>query len=76
MKKTMRKVPTMRKPSVPQPVDTIELCKDLVRMAGFLEDRRGQEKIYKAVRQLQILDKLAAEAGLLQTNGQPLGYEQ
>lgn len=46
----------------PAPVNTEELCKELVAMAGFLDDKRVAEKIYKAVRQLQILDKLASES--------------
>jgi len=41
-------------------VDTSELCKELVAMAGLLDDRRVAQKIYKAVRQLQLLDKAAA----------------
>lgn len=64
MKKSKQKV-VKRKSSPPKLVDTIDLCKELVAMAGFIEDRRVQEKIYKAVRQLQLLDKLAAEAGIL-----------
>lgn len=55
MKKTKYKTP-------PSAVDTTELCKELVAMAGFLEDKRVQEKIYKTVRQLQLLDKLVADA--------------
>ena len=51
-----------RSPRPPAKVDTTVLCKELVIMAGFLEDRRVAEKIYKAVRQLQILDKLASES--------------
>jgi hypothetical protein len=54
MKNTKYRIP-------PAKIDTIELCKELVAMAGLLEDRRVAEKIYKAVRQLQILDKLASE---------------
>jgi hypothetical protein len=50
-----------RKSSVPKPVDTTMLCKELVLMAGFCEDRRIAKKIYQAVRQLQLLDKLAAK---------------
>lgn len=63
--KTAKKKTVKRKPSPPQLVDTIELCKELVAMAGFMADPRRREKIYKAVRQLQLLDKLAAQAGLL-----------
>lgn len=40
-------------------VDTNEICKDLVAIAGFLDDRRAAMKIYKAVRQLQLLDLAA-----------------
>lgn len=60
-----KKKPAKRKPSPPKLVDTIELCKELVIMAAFVGNWRVQQKIYKAVRQLQLLDKLAAEAGLL-----------
>ena len=63
----MKKAPAKRKPSSPRRVDTTELCKKLVAMAGFLEDKRVQEKIYKAVRQLQLLDKAASEAGLFRS---------
>lgn len=63
----MKKAPTKRKPSPPRRVDTIELCKELVAMAGLLEDKRVREKIYKAVRQLQLLDKAAADADLFRT---------
>ncbi len=54
-----------RKSSPLKLVDTEELCKDLVRMAAFLEDKRVQTQIYKAVRQLQLLDRLAVEAGIM-----------
>jgi hypothetical protein len=60
-----KKSSTKRKPSPPKLVDTIELCKELVIMAAFVDNARVQEKIYKAVRQLQLLDRLAAKAGLL-----------
>jgi hypothetical protein len=36
-------------------------------MAGVIENPKVREKIYKAVRQLQLLDQLAVEAGLLRT---------
>ncbi len=48
----------------PATIDTEELCKELVRLAAFAEPKL-RDKIYKAVRQLQLLDKLAADAGLL-----------
>jgi hypothetical protein len=60
----MKRVIKKRSPSPPRLADTTELCKELVAMAGFLEDKRVQEKIYKAVRQLQLLDKAAADAVL------------
>ena len=59
-----------RKPSTPRLVDTVELCKELVVLAAFVENPKAQEKIYKAVRQLQLLDKLATDAGLLPRAGQ------
>jgi len=40
-------------------VDTNDLCKQLVAIAGFIEDRHAAMKIYKAVRQLQLLDLAA-----------------
>lgn len=60
----MKKI-TKRKPSLSKLVNTEELCKDLVRMAGFMLDPKKRDKIYKAVRQLQLLDKVAADAGIL-----------
>ena len=49
---------------MPSKCDTIELCKELVTMAAFVDNTRVRDKIYKAVRQLQLLDKIAIEAGL------------
>lgn len=43
--------------------DTMKLCEDLVRMAAFIENKKVQQKIYKAVRQLQLLEQLAAPGG-------------
>jgi hypothetical protein len=43
----------------PAMVDTTELYRELMALAGVMEDRRLAEKIYKAVRQLQALDQLA-----------------
>lgn len=54
-----------RKSTPPKPINTIELCKELVIMAAFLEDRRVAKKIYEAVRQLQLLDAEAVKAGIL-----------
>lgn len=65
MRKVKRETPAKRKPSPPKLADTTELCKELVAMVAFVPNQRLQDKIYKAVRQLQLLDKLAAEAGLL-----------
>ncbi len=42
--------------------NTMRLCDDLVRMAAFIENKTVQQKIYKAVRQLQLLEQLAAPA--------------
>lgn len=67
MKKAKKKTAVKRKPSLPRLVDTIELCKELSAMAGFMDNAWRREKIYKAVRQLQLLDKLATEAGLLRS---------
>ncbi len=50
-----------------------ELCKQLVAMAAFsLHDNpKAQQLIYKAVRQLQLLDAEAMKAGILPAgNGQ------
>lgn len=65
MKKAKKKTAVKGKPSPPKLADTAELCRDLSAMAGVMADPRRREKIYKAVRQLQLLDKLAVEAGLL-----------
>jgi hypothetical protein len=65
MKHSKKKVLPKRKPSPPSLIDTTELCKELVMMAAFVGNSHVEQKIYKAVRQLQLLDKLATEAGLL-----------
>ena len=49
----------MTQPDKSALVDTAELCKELAAMAGFIDDKRTREKIYKTIRQLQLLDKLA-----------------
>ncbi len=43
--------------------DTMKLCDDLVRMAACIENKTVQQKIYKAVRQLQLLEQLAPTNG-------------
>ena len=59
----------MKKPYKPPTlVNSEELCKELAAMAGFLDDHRARNIIYKAVRQLQLLDKLAAETSLSNGN--------
>lgn len=62
-----KKVAAKRRPSPPALVNTDDLCKTLVALAAFAlhDNPRAQAKIYKAVRQLQLLDKLAADGGLL-----------
>jgi len=50
---------------LPAVLDTAELCKELVIMAGFVVNPKIRETIYKAVRQLKLLDKLAVDAGIL-----------
>jgi hypothetical protein len=67
MKTAKKKSAIKRRPPPPKPVDTTELCKELVAMAAFIPSQRLQDKIYKAVRQLQLLDKLVADAGLLRS---------
>lgn len=59
MTRKAKKIVIKRKKAKPKLIDTHGLCKDLVAMAGFLEDRRLALKIYKAVRQLQLLDLAA-----------------
>ncbi len=70
MKTAKKKTVVKRKPSLPKLADTAEICRDLSAMAGPMADPRRREKIYKAVRQLQLLDKLATDAGLLPRVGQ------
>lgn len=60
-----KKSPVKRKPSPPKLTDTKNLCLELAALAGLVEERRVQEKIYQAVRQLRLLDKAARQAGLL-----------
>lgn len=48
----------------PKPIDTDELCKELVAMAGSVDNPVVRDKIHSAVRQLQLLDKLAREAAV------------
>ncbi len=43
--------------------DTMKLCEELARMAAFVENKEVQQKIYKTVRQLQLLEQLAAPEG-------------
>lgn len=59
MKKPKKIIPK-RKPSPPKLVNTTELCKELVAMAAFVTNPHVKAKIYKAVRQLQLLDKADA----------------
>lgn len=56
-----------RPASEPTLVRSNDLCKQLVTMAAFsLHDNpRAQKLIYKAVRQLQLLDAEAVKAGVL-----------
>lgn len=42
-------------------MDTDKLCKELVEMTSLIDNPVVREKIYSAVRQLQLLDKLARE---------------
>jgi hypothetical protein len=41
--------------------DTMNLCKELARMAASIENKKIQQKIYKTVHQLQLLDQLAKD---------------
>lgn len=64
----MRKQKKPARPaSKPTLVRSDELCKRLVAMAAFsLHDNpQAQQLIYKAVRQLQLLDAEAVKAGVL-----------
>lgn len=60
-----------RKPARPKSVPTLvrsdDLCKRLVAMAAFSLDGNPQAQalVYKAVRQLQLLDAEAVKAGIL-----------
>jgi len=65
MRKPKKKATPKRKASPPRRIDTMELCKELVAMAGLLDNRYVAHKIYKAVRQLQLLDQVAKSAGIL-----------
>ncbi len=40
---------------------TMELCEELVRMAASVENKKIQQKIYKTVHQLQLLEQLAKD---------------
>lgn len=64
-----------RPKSVPALVRSDELCKRLVAMAAFslYDNPRAQTLIYKAVRQLQLLDREAVKAGILPADKPPLG---
>jgi hypothetical protein len=56
--KMAKKTPTKKVNKKQLAIDTIELCKELVAMAGLMEDRKIAEKVYKAARQLQRLNQL------------------
>jgi len=62
-----KKATAKRNYSPPKLMDTEQLCKDLVITAAFVENKHVADKLYKAVRQLQLLDKVARQAGLLRT---------
>lgn len=65
MRKPQKKLVAKRKPSPPKLLDTRDLCRELVATAAFAGNYHVEQQIYKAVRQLQLLDKLATEAGIL-----------
>lgn len=67
MKRPKKKIVIKRKPSRPRLMDTAKLCKELVALAAFAlyDNPAASAKIYEAVRQLQLLDKSAIEAGLI-----------
>lgn len=64
--KKVKKVKKKAAPTPPRKMSTIDLCKALAGVAAFhVEDSVAQMKIYEAIRRLQMLDKAAADAGLL-----------
>lgn len=65
----MRKKKAVRKPR-PKPLPKLtrsdDLCKRLCGIAAFhIEDPKAQMVVYAAIRQLQRLDAVAVEAGIL-----------
>lgn len=64
-RKKPKKETTKRKPLALTRSD--DLCKRLVAMAAFslFDNPKSQEIVYAAVRQLQRLDAVAVEAGIL-----------
>jgi len=64
MKKKAAK--TKKAPTPPRRMSSKELCLSLVGIAAFhVEDKLAQQKIYEAVRRLQLLEQAAVDAGLL-----------
>lgn len=66
----MKRKPRAKPKSKPALVRSDELCKHLVTMAAFnlYGNPKAQALIYKAVRQLQLLDIEAVKAGILPAN--------
>ena len=55
-----------RKPTPPKKMSSKELCMSLAGIAAFhVEDKAAQMKIYEAIRRLQMLEKVAINAGVL-----------
>lgn len=66
MKRTKPKKKLAKPKSVPRLVRSDELCKRLVAIAAFhIDDPKAQATVYRAVRQLQLLDAAAVKAGIL-----------
>lgn len=66
MVRKKKKVVAKRSPAPPRKMRTDDLCKALAGIAAFhVTDPHAQMKIYEAVRRLQMLDKVATEAGIL-----------
>ena len=66
MRRAKKKPPPKRKASPPRQMRTEELCKSLVGIAGLqITDEVSRNRIYEAVRRLQVLDAVAIEVGIL-----------
>lgn len=65
-----RKKPPKKIATPPRKMSSKQLCISLVAIAAFhVEDKTAQSKIYDAVRRLQLLEKAAMDAGLIDGPG-------